>query len=284
MKRLPVILLLILFYFQGYSQHPITTGPEKGTLLLIGGHASDELFLRKFAQLLDGTDKPIVLIPTARRKAAVQYEGFLERQVERFREFGFTDISILHTRDSSEANKEAFVKPLEKARGVWIMGGRQWRLTDAYLNTLTHREMKALLNRGGVIAGTSAGASVQASYLVRGDTQTNTVMMGDHEKGFGFIENIAVDQHLLARNRHFDMFEILEKKPHLLGVGLDENTGIIVRRDTFEVVGESYVAIYDGTRWSAEKDTIFELPKEKEEFYFLDKGDKYDMRRRKVIK
>jgi cyanophycinase len=284
MKRLPVILLLLLFCFQGYAQHAITTGPEKGTLLLIGGHASDELFLPKFAELVGGTDKPIVLIPTARRKAAVQYEGFLERQVERFREFGFTDVTILHTRDSSEANKQSFVKPLEKAWGVWIMGGRQWRLTDAYLNTLTHREMKALLNRGGVIAGTSAGASVQASYLVRGDTETNTVMMGDHEKGFGFIGNIAVDQHLLARNRHFDMFRILEEKPHLLGVGLDENTGIIVRRDTFEVVGESYVAIYDGTRWSAEKDTIYDLAEGEEQFYFLDEGNKYDMRQRKVVK
>jgi len=182
-----------------------------------------------------------------------------------------------------ESRQGSFVKPLREASGVWIMGGRQWRLTNAYLNTLTHQEMKALLQRGGVIAGTSAGASVQASYLVRGDTKTNTVMMGDHEKGFGFIDNIALDQHLLARNRQFDMFEVLEEKPHLLGIGLDENTGIIVKKDTFEVVGESYVAIYDGTRWSAEKDTIYDLDEGEEEFYFLDKGDKYDMRRRKVI-
>lgn len=71
----------------------------------------------------------------------------------------------------------------------------------------------------------------------------------------------------------------------MLGIGLDENTGIIERRDIFEVVGESYVAIYDGTRWSAEKDTVYDLAAGGEEqFYFLDEGNKYDIRQRKVIK
>jgi len=71
--------------------------------------------------------------------------------------------------------------------------------------------------------------------------------------------------------------------PELLGIGLEENTGIIVRRDTFEVVGQSYVAIYDGTRWSEERDTIYQLPKGGKEIYFLGKGQKYDLKNRRPV-
>ena len=134
-----------------------------------------------------------------------------------------------------------------------------------------------------MIAGSSAGATIQGSYLARGDTKANTIMMGDHEEGLGFLTNVAIDQHLLARNRQFDMFEILDNKPELLGIGLDENTGIIVKGDRFTVFGESYVAIYDGTRWSAERDTIYELPKGSREFYLLNAGKEYDLIKRRII-
>jgi cyanophycinase len=190
----------------------------------------------------------------------------------------------LHTRDPREADREAFTAPIAKAGGVWFPGGRQWRLADSYLNTRTHRELVNLLKRGGVIGGSSAGATIQGSFLTRGDTRANTIMAGDHLEGFSFIRNIAIDQHLLARNRHFDMFEILTLYPELLGIGLDENTAIHVKGDTFTVIGKSYAAIYDRTRWSAERDTVYRLPSESKEFYFLSPGQQYDMRNRRVIK
>jgi cyanophycinase len=108
-------------------------------------------------------------------------------------------------------------------------------------------------------------------------------MMGDHEKGLGFITNVAIDQHLFARNRQFDLFEILENHPGLLGIGLDENTGIVVKGDEFTVLGSSYVAIYDGTRWSAERDTVYQLPAGSREFYLLRDGNRYDLLHRHVI-
>jgi cyanophycinase len=175
------------------------------------------------------------------------------------------------------------VEPLSHAAGVWFSGGRQWRHADSYLGTLTHQAFFDLLDRGGVIAGSSAGATIQGSYLARGDTRKNTIMMGDHEEGLGFITNVAIDQHLFARNRQFDLFEILENHPGLLGIGLDENTGIIVRGDEFTVLGSSYVAIYDGTRWSAERDTIYQLPPGSREFYLLRDGNRYDLLHRQVI-
>lgn len=109
-------------------------------------------------------------------------------------------------------------------------------------------------------------------------------MMGDHEAGFGFIQNIAIDQHVLARNRQFDLFTILDEKPELLGVGIDEGTAMIVRGDTFEVLGRSYVLVYDGTFWSREGSDLKELPASERQFYFLRTGDRYDRKDRRVLR
>lgn len=283
-KTCVTIFLLLAAVAAVFSQDALTRGPDNGRLLLIGGHASDSLFLPLFKRLAGGADASVVVIPTARSRESVQQDGFVQRQEERFTEYGFEHVTILHTRSREEANSDAFVGPLHRADGVWFMGGRQWRLNDSYLDTKTHEALISLLERGGVIAGSSAGATIQGSYLVRGDTQTNTIMMGDHEEGLAFISNVAVDQHLLARNRHFDMFEVLRKKPELLGIGLDENTGVVVENDTCRVVGESYVAIYDGTRWSAERDTIYQLTDDQEQFYFLHQGQRYDLKNRRVVR
>jgi len=258
-----------------------TQGPANGALLVIGGAASD-IFYTKFMELVGGADSPIVVIPTAVSSDSLTAED-LDRFKESFTKKGFTRVTVLHTRDRNVANSKAFVKPLKAASGVWFSGGRQWRHADSYLHTRTHREFFKLLERGGVIAGSSAGATIQGSYLARGDTRKNTIMMGDHEEGLGFITNVAIDQHLFARNRQFDMFEILENRPELLGIGLDEDTGIIVEGDQFTVFGNSYVAIYDGTRWSAERDTIYQLPRGSKDFYLLRAGNRYDLLQRKVI-
>jgi len=253
----------------------------KGTLLVIGGAASD-IFYDKFMELVGGADAPIVVIPTAMTSDKLTSED-LDRFKRSFTERGFKNVTVLHTRERDVANSKAFTKAIKKAAGVWFSGGRQWRHADSYLNTRTQEAFFKLLDRGGVIAGSSAGATIQGSYLARGDTKKNTIMMGDHEVGLGFITSVAIDQHLFARNRQFDMFEILEKRPELLGIGLDEDTGIIVEGDQFTVFGNSYVAIYDGTRWSAERDTIYTLPEGSRDFYLLGEGEKYDLLHRKVI-
>lgn len=263
-----------------YSQ---TTGPASGTLLIIGGNANDSIFIPIFKELAGGENAEIVIIPTARDDESLAKDPEFKALTSRFEKYHFKKISILHTRNPEEAQSPDFVEPLHTATGVWFQGGRQWRLADSYLNTLTHLEIYGVLHRNGVIAGTSAGATIQGSYLARGDSKTNTIMMGDHEDGLSLIKNIAIDQHVLARNRQFDMFEIINKKPELLGIGLDENTGIKVQGDSFEVIGEHYVAIYDRTRWLEERDTIIQLPKDSKEFYILKAHEKYDMFNRKII-
>lgn len=282
MKKVLFLLCLSLILISGSTGMAETCGPEKGTLLVVGGGASS-MFYEKFMDLAGGAEAPIVVIPTAETSDPLTVDD-LERFKSSFTKRGFLNVTVLHTRDRDEANSPEFYKALETASGVWFSGGRQWRHADSYLGTKTQKAFFDLLDRGGVIAGSSAGATIQGSYLARGDTRVNTIMMGDHEEGLGFISNVAIDQHLFARNRQFDLFEILDNRPELLGIGLDENTGIIVHGDKFSVLGESYVAIYDGTRWSAERDTIYQLPKGSREFYLLKEGNQYDLKKREVIR
>jgi len=239
-------------------------GPSSGSLVVAGGGVKDPLIYERFVALAGGPEAPIVVIPTA---GSGETYGDYWPGLQRLRDAGAIHITVLHTRDPQEADREEFVTPLLQARGVWFSGGRQWRLVDAYRGTRTLTEIRAVLERGGVVGGSSAGATIQGSYLVRGDSSTNTIMMGDHTQGFGFLTNVGIDQHLLRRNRHFDLVEVIEAHPELLGIGLDENTAIVVRGDTFEVIGSGYVAIYDSTNvlgggWR---------------FYFLAPGDRYDL-------
>ena len=232
--------------------------------MIVGGAMRDPAIVERIINLAGGPDAPLVAIPTA--GGDPHYDQYWKGQ-RPFEDAGATDITVLHTYDPKVADTDEFVAPLRRARGVFFGGGRQWRLADAYLNTLTHQELLALLDRGGVISGSSAGASIMGSFLVRGDTKTNTVMMGDHVEGFGLLKNVGIDQHLLRRNRQFDLLEVIESHPELLGIGIDENTAIVVQGDRFEVIGQSYAVIYDNRR---------KIPPAGR-FYFLAPGDRYDM-------
>ena len=254
------------------------SGPENGSLVIVGGGRLSNNIIEKFIELAGGKDAPIVVIPTAAGR-----NSYDERSASFLKRNGATNVTVLHTSDPKEANTDAFVAPLKNAKGVWFGGGRQWRLVDSYKDTKAEKLFWEVLKRGGVIGGSSAGATIQGSYLARGDTKNNQIMMGDHEIGFGFLKNVAIDQHVLARNRQFDLFTILKKKPELLGIGIDENTAVIVQNDTFEVLGASYVLMYDSSFWSREGSNLKNLPEKKAQFYFLRSGDKYDLKNRKVI-
>ena len=269
-----------LFSQEGQKGNPVSTGPKNGTLIIAGG-AAIEPILERFIELAGGNDAPIVYVPTASGDIGDEAR---EMRADILRNLGATSVSVMHTTDPSVANTESFAKTLRTARGVWFGGGRQWRLVDAYEGTLTEQLFRDVLERSGVIGGSSAGATIQGSYLARGDTGNNQIMVGNHEVGFGFISNVAIDQHHIARNRHFDMFAILDRYPHLLGVGIDEGTAIEVSGNEFHVLGAGYVAIYDGTFWSREGSRLKQFPEMNRLFYLLRPGDRYDLAERSVIR
>ncbi len=239
----------------------------KGARIVIGGGAIGPEIWAEFLRLAGGVDAPLVYIPTA---------GDTEpgaRSADFLRMAGFRDITVLHTRDRRLADTEAFAAPLLRAKAVFFGGGRQWRLVDSYAGTRTERELRGVLERGGVIAGTSAGATIQGSYLVRGARENNFIMMAPgYERGFAYLPNVAIDQHLLKRGRENDLWPVLDKHPELLGIGIDEATAIVVEGDRFRVVGASLVAIYDPARRS-------QSPRH----YFLAPGSHFDLRRRAPV-
>jgi aminobenzoyl-glutamate utilization protein B len=259
-----LIASLVLF---GQTGAP-SVGPRAGTLVIDGGANNPET-KRRFVELAGGPAAEFVVIPTASERDELD----LKRESQLFIQgFGVEAVTVLHTRDRAVADTEAFVAPLKTARGVWFGGGRQWRLVDAYMGTRTQRELEAVLARGGVIGGGSAGATIQGSYLVRGAREGNRIMMANgYEDGFGYLRGVAIDQHLLVRGRQDDLVEVIDKKPGLLGLGIDEPTAIVVQGDRFEVIGKSVVGIYDGKDHDGKR------------YFFLAPGDQYDLKLRKRV-
>jgi cyanophycinase len=226
----------------GVAQAPMPShGPAKGNLIITGGATTD---FKRFIELAGGAKARIVVIPTA---SVTKPEALAAGNW--CKPFAESKCVVLHTVDRAVADSAEFVAPLQGATGVWLEGGRQWRLVDAYLGTRTLAELFKLLDRGGVIGGGSAGATIQGSFLVRGqsDPDDNTVMMATgHLVGFGLFTNVAIDQHVDVRGRINDLAVVMKAHPELLGLGLDQGTEILVHGDVLTADGPGKVAVWDG--------------------------------------
>lgn len=278
MRKIALLLLALLISGNSpavtdYDNSP-TIGPAKGWLVIQGGGTLTPEVKQRFVSLAGGPNANFVLIPTAQPDSDIDPEKM--RQIFS-RGFGVTHVTVLNTRDRVRSNSEGFVEPLRHASGVWIDGGRQWRLTDAYLGTAVEREIKALVARGGVVGGGSAGATIQGSFLVRGASSSpgnpdgdNRIMMAPgHESGFGLLLNSAIDQHIDARGREKDLDQVIAAYPNLLGIGIDQGAAIVVHGDLFTVM-DGQVAIHDG------KDHDGAL------YFFLSPGQTFDLKTRSV--
>jgi cyanophycinase len=251
---------------------PESAGPAKGYLVIVGGGATGREITSKFLELAGGDNANIVTVPTANSEDQINIDAIRKRGYP-----GAKSFDVIHTRDRKVADSKEFVKPLLTATGVWLDGGRQWRLADAYLGTRTQREIKAVLDRGGVVGGSSAGATIQGSFLIRGaagangsDGDNRIMISPDHLVGFGLLSNSAIDQHILTRHRENDLEPVIKAHPELLGIGIDESTAIVVHGHEFEVIGKSKVAVWDGKDHDGKK------------YQFLIAGQKYDMAKREI--
>ncbi len=228
-------------------------------MIIGGGERGTDI--EKAAVELAGSLPRWVYIPTAGSDATVakaEPPPFMRRS-------GGT-VTVLHTRDRMVADSEAFTAPLRTATAVFIAGGRQWRLVDAYSGTRTQTELRAVLDRDGLISGSSAGATIQGSYLVRGSPRSNKILMAPgYERGFGYLSNVAIDQHVTQRGRDDDLSVVIAAHPGLLGIGIDESTAVIVQGNTMRVIGTGVVRITDGADHSGEP------------FYMLKPGARFDL-------
>jgi len=262
----------------------------KGHLFIIGGGDRPPEMMKRFIQLGGlSADEKIVIFPMA---SSTSHESG-KSMVEEFRSLGLQDVEY-HVLDREQALGEENMKILENVKRIYFPGGDQSLLTKVLVKTPLHRRMLEIYETGGVIGGTSAGAAVMSELMITGDEKREvgdgeafTKILADNivvTPGFGFIKKAIIDQHFVARKRHNRLISLVAEHPDLLGIGIDESTAIIVNPDqTFEVIGEQNVVVYDAT---GAKMTI--LPSQTIggfgiTMHLLKPGDRFDLRAKKPI-
>ncbi|MCH8828109.1 MAG: cyanophycinase, partial [Planctomycetes bacterium] len=197
---------------------------------------------RRFVELAGGPDALIVYLPTAVPPRSARRA----RPPRYFTAAGARNIKVLPQSKLAEIESAEYLAILKKAKGLWFGGGRQWRFIDTYAGTKAAELFHAVLKRGGVIGGSSAGASIQGGYLARANPLGNRAIMADgYERGLNFLPGVAIDQHFAQRRRFRDMTKLMKRYPQLLGIGIDEATAIVVRGHVAEVMGRNRVHFYN---------------------------------------
>lgn len=254
-----------------WSDAPKDKLVPKGTLVLVGGGKTPAQATERFIRAAGGAEAKFVVVTTAAGDTPptdAEATGWLT-------DAGVKTVRRIHARTAKEADDPAVLDVLRTAGGVWFTGGRQWRLVDAFFDTAAEQLLHSVLLRGGAIGGSAAGASIQASYLVRGNPLTNKPIMADgYDEGFGFLQGAAVDPFFSSRKRFGDMAELKTARPELLGFGLDEETAVVVQGNDVEVLGEHNVCVYD--RCDASENRLSRFDR-------LYAGDHYDVHERKRI-
>lgn len=210
-----------------------------GTLVLHGGGEHIDDVCNEFVRIAGGQQARLVLIPSAypfddEESYSDAYAGW--------KNYDVTSLDFLHTDDPDDADDAEFCKILEVATGVWIGGGAQARLTYRYGGRRVEQLLRTVLERGGAVGGTSAGASVVSGLMIRDGSAT----LAATDRGFGLAQRLVVDQHFSERGRFPRLLGVLEDHPRYFGIGLDEDTGIVLSGNELRVIGKGRVAVCVG--------------------------------------
>jgi cyanophycinase len=275
LNSMRILVFSLVIYFGYPLQAQISPKSRAVQIITSGGKTADSLFTS-----IIGHDARLIFIPSAasslRSDEGTIWNPGEEVNKNQFTEdlkkrFGVNNIIILHTRDSKEADTKDFCLPLKQATAVWISGGNAGRFMKIFRGTRLEKELKTFLDNGGIIGGESAGAIVQGSYTIRGNPDKPVLMVEGSEKGLGFLKNTAINPHLSAAKRENELVTVVDKYPELLGIGIDDNTGLLIRNGVAEVFGAGRVAIYDNSKhkngW----------------YYWLKPGNQFNLRERKAM-
>ena len=229
---------------------------KRGHLVIIGGgedRKDDKRVLSAVAELAGGKDGRVVLLTTASRQAEQKPEvahEFAEMYAAAFADCGLGEVETLHIHDRLAANDAANAERVAHASGVFMTGGDQSRLVSILGGSAVHRAMRGgFAERGMCIAGTSAGASAMSQHMPLGGPSEPLPTKGmlPVAPGLGFLRNVVLDQHFSQRHRLARLLSVCAQNPFLVGVGVDEDTALVVSPDRrLEVVGSGAVTVLDG--------------------------------------
>jgi cyanophycinase len=229
-------------------------GAGHGHLVIIGGHEDRKHgmeILTRFVELAGGKDARIVVITAASAIATEMWDIYDQA----FGDLGVTQRVHLHVQDREDANDEEHIRAIVEATGIFMTGGDQKRLLAIIGGTALDAEMHAALKlRGACIGGTSAGASAMSGHMlatgrVELHPEKGSVSLG---AGLGFLHKVVVDQHFSERHRLSRLLSVVAQNPYLQGIGIDEDTALVIERGVgIEVLGEGAVTIVDGRSMSS---------------------------------
>jgi cyanophycinase len=287
MKKLLQLLLILSVSFveQGYYAQD-----SKGHLVIIGGGDKTSYIMQKIIDLAGGPEAKIIVIPNA----SSEPKESAEYNVEEFKNLGCTNVDYIMF-NKEDADKDSLVEILSGAKGIFFSGGDQSYLTRDMLGTRLLDKVYEIYNTGGVISGTSAGAAVMSKLMITGNELINkdssesfiSIQKNNVEvkEGFDFIKSAFIDQHFIKRKRLNRSISVVLENPNLLGIGIDESTCIVVYPDeTFEVLGENQVMIFDATNsCDIKPDKNGNLSGHDIKMHLLVSGDRFDLKSKEVI-
>ncbi|RHW35668.1 cyanophycinase [Neobacillus notoginsengisoli] len=262
---------------------------KNGPLLIIGG--AEEKYhgvtiLSKFVELSSKRIGKVGILTTATQ--IPEQVGNEYREV--FEKHGVKDSVIIDVNSREMSEDPRIIETVDGLSALFITGGDQSRLTQMITGTKLHSLIYKQWQNGLVLGGTSAGASIMGKHMIVNalTKDSDDILQVEMDNGFGFMEDLLIDQHFSQRSRFDRLLGAIAGNPNLMGIGIDENTAILVEGDQFEVIGEHQVLILDG------KDSAYvevkksdngseELTLSNFKLHTLTHGYKFDLKNRKLI-
>ncbi|OCA85667.1 cyanophycinase [Bacillus sp. FJAT-27225] len=260
-----------------------------GPLLIIGG--AEEKYqgvtiLRKFTELSLKREGKVGILTTA-TKIPEEVGGEYKKV---FRNLGITDSITIDVDSREKAENEQILKDVEGISSLFITGGDQSRLTQMISGTKLHGLLFEKWKNGMPIGGTSAGASIMGKHMIVSalTKDSDEILQVEMDIGFGFMRDMLIDQHFSQRSRFDRLLGAIAGNPDLMGIGIDENTAILVEGDLFEVIGEHQVLILDGkdnsfVEVTTNEDGSEELTLSNFKLHTLTHGYRFDLKNRKLL-
>lgn len=262
------------------------TTDTPGPLIVIGGHedkTGERLILRALAERLRGGKLVLATI------ASHEPEGYYESYRDAFADLGVTELVELYVNERGETHDDDKLALLDGAGGVFFSGGDQLRIASQIGDTPIEQRVRAIHLAGGVVAGTSAGASVMSETMLVGGASSESHRIGDLRMapGLGLIRDAIIDQHFAERGRIGRLLGAVAHNPRILGVGIDEDTAILVEGEGFSVLGSGAVYVVDAQDVTqsniAEAKSACALSLHDVRLHVLAAGDRFDLERRAPI-
>jgi cyanophycinase len=261
---------------------------RQGCLIIIGGHedrdpSGDRRILREVARHVRGGKLVLATV------ASHQPEGYFDEYQKAFADLDIGELVELYVEERSQAGDKDKLSVLDDAAGVFFSGGDQLRITSQIGDTGIEAKVRRIFERGGVVAGTSAGASVMSETMLIKGASRETHRIGDLHMapGMGLVRDVIIDQHFAERGRFGRLIGAVAHNPRVLGMGIDEDTAAVVEGEVLRVIGSGGVYIVDGSDVSycnvAEARQDCALSMHDVRVHVLSDGDGFDLDKRRPI-